>query len=67
VTILTCLQGLKRTITSEGVWKIKKREKAPVIEVFRVEETGFGDILSLNFTEWRRSQDFERASPVKDA
>jgi RAT1-interacting protein len=58
--------GLKQTINSEGAWKIRKREKVPVIEVFRVEETGFGDILTPVFAEWRQSQASESVSAVKD-
>jgi hypothetical protein len=45
--------GLKTVITGEGVWRIRKREKVPVIEVFQVEEKGYGDILSPAFVEWR--------------
>ncbi|KAL8728538.1 MAG: hypothetical protein Q9181_005316 [Wetmoreana brouardii] len=48
------LEWLKDTITDDdGVWRIRKREKAPVIEVFKVEESGHGDILSGEFVEWR--------------
>lgn len=45
--------GLKQTIQQDGVWKIRKREKSPVIEVIKVEESGHGGILSPAFTEWR--------------
>ena len=47
---------MKGTITSEGVWHIRRRERSPVIEVFRQEDTGHGDILSREFLDWR-SQD----------
>lgn len=47
------LDWLKLTIVSDGVWKIRKREKNPVLEVFKVEETGIGDILSEDFIRWR--------------
>lgn len=50
------LQWLKDTITSEGVWRIRKRQNSPAIEVFKVEETGFGDILSQTFVEWRQNE-----------
>ncbi|KIW20581.1 hypothetical protein PV08_01156 [Exophiala spinifera] len=49
------LEWLKGVITEDGVWRIRKREKVPVIEVFKVEETGHGDILSSAFVEWRTS------------
>lgn len=48
------LDWLKRTITSDGVWRIRRREKMPEIEVFKQEETGYGEILSPVFVEWRR-------------
>lgn len=51
------LEWLKTSITQEGTWRIRKREKVPVLEVFRVEETGTGDILSQAFLNWR-SQEF---------
>jgi len=45
--------GLRGVITEEGVWRIRKPGKVPNIEVFKVEETGHGDILSPAFVEWR--------------
>ncbi|KAL9129859.1 MAG: hypothetical protein Q9217_001814 [Psora testacea] len=50
---LTLASGLKQTITGEGVWRIRRRERSPVIEVFKLEETGYGTILSREFVEWR--------------
>ncbi|KAJ9603382.1 decapping endonuclease targeting mRNA [Cladophialophora chaetospira] len=47
------LEWLKDVITSDGVWQIRKREKVPVLEVFKLEESGHGDILSPSFVEWR--------------
>jgi len=35
------------------VWRIRRRERDERIEVFRVEETGHGDILSDEFVNWR--------------
>ena len=52
-TNLSAIIGLKTTITQDGTWKIRKAEKSPVIEVFKVEESGHGDILSSEFTDWR--------------
>jgi RAT1-interacting protein len=49
------LQWLKDTITTEGVWRIRKRKDTPVIEVFKTEATGFGDILSQTFVAWREN------------
>ncbi|KAJ5675918.1 RAI1-domain-containing protein [Penicillium macrosclerotiorum] len=47
------LEWLKETIQSDGIWRIRKQEKSPVIEVFQIEESGYGDILSPAFTAWR--------------
>ncbi|KAL8889156.1 MAG: hypothetical protein Q9215_003545 [Flavoplaca cf. flavocitrina] len=44
---------LKSTIVGEGVWRIRKREKGTVIETFRIEESGHGNILSRDFLTWR--------------
>jgi RAT1-interacting protein len=45
--------GLKTTIEEGGTWRLRKAEKSSVIEVFKVEETGTGDILSEAFLAWR--------------
>ncbi|KAJ5092268.1 decapping endonuclease targeting mRNA [Penicillium alfredii] len=47
------LEWLKQTIQQDGTWRIRKREKSPVIEVFQTEEQGHGDILSSTFKSWR--------------
>lgn len=44
---------LKATIAGDGVWRIRRKERSPVIEVFKQEETGHGDILSDEFINWR--------------
>lgn len=44
---------LKATVTGDGVWRIRRKERAPVIEVFKLEDTGHGDILSDEFVNWR--------------
>ena len=54
--LLTSSTVLKSTITSEGVWRIRKPAKVPLLEVFKVEETGFGDILSQRFVKWRTTE-----------
>ncbi|RMJ26734.1 hypothetical protein PHISP_02388 [Aspergillus sp. HF37] len=51
------LEWLKQTIRDDGTWRIRKPEKSPVIELFKVEEHGSGDILSPAFTAWRSSND----------
>jgi hypothetical protein len=48
------LAVLKKTITSEGVWKIRRVERSPVIEVVKVEASGTGGILTEDFLEWRK-------------
>ncbi|KAL8916309.1 MAG: hypothetical protein Q9172_006364 [Xanthocarpia lactea] len=47
------LDWLKSTIVEDGVWRIRKKEKSTVIEVFKIEESGHGDILSQDFFTWR--------------
>ncbi|KAL1980855.1 hypothetical protein VTN96DRAFT_3390 [Rasamsonia emersonii] len=47
------LEWLKTIVNQEGTWRLRKREKSSVIEVFKIEESGNGDILSPAFTSWR--------------
>ena len=49
--------GLKQTITTDGIWRIMRRERSPVIEVFKEEESDYGDILSSEFVQWRNGRD----------
>ncbi|KAL2039183.1 hypothetical protein N7G274_008232 [Stereocaulon virgatum] len=51
------LDWLKQTIIGEGVWRIRRRQRSPVVEVFRKEESGHGDVLSRDFVEWRSRED----------
>lgn len=53
--------GFKKTITTNGVWRIRRRERSPVIEIFKNEETGCGDILSPEFIQWRNGRDANEA------
>ncbi|EON65981.1 hypothetical protein W97_05223 [Coniosporium apollinis CBS 100218] len=48
------LAFLKETITSDGVWRIRRRRNSSLVEVLKMEETGYGDILSTEFVEWRQ-------------
>jgi len=52
---LTHWIGLKTIITEDGVWRIRKRGKIPTLELYQLEETGHGDVLSENFVQWRTS------------
>ncbi|KAL4899254.1 hypothetical protein BDW74DRAFT_117437 [Aspergillus multicolor] len=47
------LDWLKSTIQEGGTWRLRKSERSSVIEVYRVEESGTGDILSQAFLDWR--------------
>jgi len=51
----------------DGVWKIRRGEGSPVIEVFKNEESGYGDILSREFLSWRSGQEFNGAEDVEAA
>ncbi|EPE34132.1 Protein RAI1 [Glarea lozoyensis ATCC 20868] len=44
---------LKATITEEGVWRIRRKERSSTIEVYKQEQTGHGDILPDDFINWR--------------
>lgn len=44
---------LKATVVGDGVWRIQRKERSPTIEVFRIEETGHGEILTDEFINWR--------------
>jgi len=46
------LDWLKQTITTDGLWRIRRRDRSSVIEVIRLGE-GTGEILSNEFIEWR--------------
>lgn len=45
--------GLRETITGEGVWRIRRQAGRPEVEVFRISETGHGNILTDEFLSWR--------------
>ncbi|KAF4473083.1 hypothetical protein FALBO_31 [Fusarium albosuccineum] len=47
------LEWLTQNINDEGVWRIQRRAQSPTIELFKVEDTGHGDILSDEFKNWR--------------
>lgn len=44
---------IKATVIGDGVWRIRRKERSPTIEIFKLEETGHGDILSDEFINWR--------------
>ena len=50
---LTQITVLKAKISGDGVWRIRRKENSSVIEVFKAEETGHGDILTDEFINWR--------------
>jgi hypothetical protein len=35
------------------VWRIRRKERSSGIDIFKIEETGHGDILSDEFINWR--------------
>jgi len=48
------LDFLKATIVGQGVWRIRKAPRnSDHIEIFKIEETGTGNILSGGFLKWR--------------
>ncbi|KAH8821548.1 protein RAI1 [Xylogone sp. PMI_703] len=58
------LDFLKETIKGDGVWRIRRREASPVIEVQLIEETGHGDILSDEFINWRIKLSLDEEEPL---
>ncbi|KAL4877661.1 RAI1 like PD-XK nuclease-domain-containing protein [Aspergillus karnatakaensis] len=47
------LEWFKSVIQEGGTWRLRKVEKSSIIEVYKVEESGTGDILSEAFLSWR--------------
>ncbi|MCJ1307932.1 decapping endonuclease targeting mRNA [Agyrium rufum] len=47
------LEWLKVTVVGDGVWRLRRRDRSPVIEVFKIEESGYSNILSEEFIQWR--------------
>ena len=47
------LGWLKSIIIGDGVWRIRKKQNVPKLEVFCLEESGYGDILTDTFVRWR--------------
>ncbi|UKZ93925.1 decapping endonuclease targeting mRNA [Trichoderma asperellum] len=47
------LEWLMQTVNDEGVWRISRRANSPIIEVYKAEETGHGNILTDEFKNWR--------------
>ena len=47
--------GVKGIITDEGVWRISKQGKSDCIQVFKLEDSGHGNVLSSDFVQWRHS------------
>ncbi|KAL9080270.1 MAG: hypothetical protein Q9157_000920 [Trypethelium eluteriae] len=48
------LEHLRNTITGEGVWRIRHRHRSGPVEIFKIEESGHGGILSQQFKDWRQ-------------
>lgn len=49
------LEWVKTVVTGEGVWRLRKLEKSSTMELFKLEETGHGSILSETFLQWRNT------------
>ena len=47
------IAGLRGVITGDGVWRVRRRPRSPVIEVYKVEETGHGKIVTDELINWR--------------
>jgi RAT1-interacting protein len=40
-------------MTSPGVWRIRRQERSPIIEVSKVADHGTGNVISQDFLKWR--------------
>ena len=47
--------GLKSIVTGDGVWRLRKHEKHSTLELYKLEESGHGSMLSETFLEWRQT------------
>ena len=56
------LELLKRVISSEGVWRIRRTRGKSQIEIFKVQEGGTGDIIKPSFIAWREELATREAS-----
>lgn len=52
-TAAAFLDFLKAAVNGPGVWRIKRRPRAPEIEVYKTEDFGTGDIVKDSFIAWR--------------
>ncbi|KAF4628497.1 hypothetical protein G7Y89_g9656 [Cudoniella acicularis] len=48
-----CINFASSLLDCDGVWRIRRKERSSTIEVFKIEETGHGDILPDEFINWR--------------
>ena len=64
LTSINTIAGLRNVITDEGVWRIRRNPKSPTIEIFKVEETGHGSIVTDEFINWRIRLSLIQAQPV---
>ncbi|KAK2734026.1 decapping endonuclease targeting mRNA [Myotisia sp. PD_48] len=51
------LEWLKTIISTEGVWSIRRAAKSPVIEVVKIQPSGYRNIVSPGFIHWRSDLD----------
>lgn len=47
------LEFLRRCIEEGGVYKISRKDKSASIEILKIEDEGYGSILSQEFVDWR--------------
>ncbi|KAF2095244.1 rai1 protein [Rhizodiscina lignyota] len=58
------LEFLKKTITSEGTWRISRKERDGTITVYKTSDKGHGDILSPEFVAWRQTLHAQEAAKM---
>ncbi|KAK1770589.1 Dhp1-interacting protein Din1 [Phialemonium atrogriseum] len=58
------LEWLRSVVNDDGVWRIRRKPNSPTIDVFKVEETGHGKIVTDEFINWRIRLSLSQAGPV---
>ena len=54
ILVVLTVVDLRNTITSDGVWRIRHKQKAASVEIWKMEDSAHGNILSPDFKSWRQ-------------
>lgn len=59
-SIVTVVTGLKGVVRGDGVWRIRRQDGSPLIELFKIGESGTGSVLPDSFKSWRAQFDNQK-------